>query len=491
MRKNHSSCLLLLILFSACGCTMVGPDYQIPDMADKHGKEWRGGPGSGERTSITMDAPAVNWWELFNDPELTRLVREVVERNLDLAKARERIVEAGLRRRLAGADRLPYINLDGKIVQAGTGENAVNLEGPPPGEEENIFSAGGFAGWEPDLWGRVARRVESADRSYEAELETYRHAAVSLTAELVLAYIDVRSLEERLRALETNIELLTKSLQLAALRYRTGISTELDVKQIRRQLNQTSALGPELSRARSVAANRIAILLGVVPAENNLASGTLMDVPDMVGIGLPVDLLTRRADVRRLERQYAAAVATIGSAEADKYPRLSITGYLFFQTTDLGTLFQPDSIIYSLGPRLSFPLFDSGRLQTTVEIRESQAEQARLELENTLLTAVGEVENSVIGVVHNQERVGLLRAAVDDAIGSVGLADQLYQIGLGNLFQLMDAQREQIKAQDELILAKQFELGEIVRLYRALGGGWDMLGREIAKKRADGEGSDE
>ncbi len=470
---------------------MVGPDYQIPDMADKHGKEWRGGPGSGERTSITMDAPAVNWWEHFNDPELTRLVREVVERNLDLAKARERIVEAGLRRRLAGADRLPYINLDGKIVQAGTGENAVNFEGPPPGEEKNIFSAGGFAGWELDLWGRVARLVEAADRSYEAELETYRYVAVSLTAELVLAYIDVRSLEERLRALEKNIELLTKSLELVELRYRTGTSTELDVKQIRRQLNQTSALGPELRQARSVAANRIAILLGLVPAENHLATGTLMDVPEMVGIGLPVDLLTRRADVRRLERQYAAAVATIGSAEADKYPQLSLTGSIYLQTTDLGTLFQPESIIYSLGPRLSFPLFDGGRRQTKVEIRESQAEQARLELEKTLLTAVGEVENSVIGVVHNQERVGLLRAAVDDAIGSVELADQLYQIGLGSLFQLMDAQREQIKTQDELILAKHLELGEIVRLYRALGGGWDMLGREIVKKTAEGEGRDE
>ena len=216
-----------------------------------------------------------------------------------------------------------------------------------------------------------------------------------------------------------------------------------------------------------------------------------MDVPEMVGIGLPVDLLTRRADVRRLERQYAAAVATIGSAKADKYPRLSITGSIYFQTTDLGTLFQPESIIYSLGPRFSFPLFNGGRLQTQVEIRGSQADQARLELKKTLLAAVGEVENSVIGVVHNQERVGFLRAAVDNAIRSVELADQLYQIGLGSLFQLIDAQREQIKAQDELILAKQFELGDIVRLYRALGGGWDVSGRKIVKKKSEGEGRDE
>jgi outer membrane protein TolC len=256
------------------------------------------------------------------------------------------------------------------------------------------------------------------------------------------------------------------------------------VKQIRRQLNQTCALGPELRRARSVAANRIAILLGLLPAENHLAKGTLMDVPEMVGIGLPVDLLTRRADVCRMERQYAAAVAAIGSAEADKYPRLSITGSIYLQTTDLGTLFQPESIIYSLGPSLSFPLFDGGKLQTKVEIRESQAEQARLELEKTLLAAVGEVENGIVGVIHNQERVGRLSAAVDDGIRSVELADQLYRTGLGSLFLLMDAQRELIGARDELLLAKQFELGEIVRLYRALGGGWNMLDREIVQENS-------
>ena len=495
MKRNRPGWSLLLrllpVLLLASGCTLASPDYRTPDVAEKHGDRWLGEPKTGEHTSLSMDAPVASWWEQFDDPELTRLVLEVIERNLDLAGARQRIVEAGLRRRLAGADRLPSVNLDGKIVYAGTGEKAVNFAGPPPGEEATLFSAGGFAGWELDLWGRVARLMEASDRNYEAELETYRYVAVSLTAELVLAYIDVRTLEERLQALETNIQLLTKSLELVELRYRTGTSSELEVKQLKRQLNQTSALGPEMRRARSVAANRIAILLGVVPAENHLATGTLMDVPEMVGIGLPVDLLTRRADVRRLERQYAAAVATIGSAEADKYPRLSLTGSIYLQTDDLGTLFQPESIIYSLGPSLSFPLFDGGRLQTKVEIRQSQAEQARLELEKTLLTAVGEVENGATGVVHNQQRVALLRAAVDNATQSVELADQLYQSGLGSQFQLLDAQREQIKAQDELILAKQFELGEIVRLYRALGGGWDLLGRKIVQGNSESEERDE
>jgi NodT family efflux transporter outer membrane factor (OMF) lipoprotein len=487
MRKNRPGWPFLLWLFAilliAGGCTL-GPDYRTPDLATIHGDEWRGDPDTGERTSLSMDAPVAGWWEQFDDPALTRLVGEVVEKNLDLAKARERIVEVGLRRHLAGADRLPYVNLDGKIIHAGTGEKAVNRQGPAPGKDATLYSAGGFAGWEPDFWGQVTRLVEVADRSYEAELDTYRYAAVSLTAEIVLAYIDVRAFEERLGVLESNIELVTKSLELVELKYRMGTSTELDVIQIRRQLNRTKSLEPEMRRARSVAANRIAILLGMVPAEYHLASGTLMDVPERVGVGLPADLITRRADVRRMERQYAAVVAAIGSAEADKYPRLSISGYLYFQTDDLDILFQPESIIYSLGPSLSFPLFDGSKLQTKVEIRESQAEQARLELEKTLLAAVGEVENGIVGVIHNQERVGQLSAAVDDGIRSVELADQLYRTGLGSLFLLMDAQRELIGARDELLLAKQFELGEIVRLYRALGGGWNMLDREIVQENS-------
>lgn len=482
---------ILPILFLVAGCTVVGPDYREPDLADKHGEGWLHGPEFGDRTSVTMETLSSNWWEQFDDPELTRLVREVIKRNLDLAKARERIVEAGLRRVQAGADGLPKVNLDGKIIQAWTGEEAVNFEGPPAGEDATLFSVGGFAGWEPDMWGRVARLVEAADRNYEAELETYRYVAVSLTAEMVLAYIDMRTLEGRLQILESNIELLKKSLDLVELRFSMGTSTELDVRQIRRELNRTRALDPELRRELAVAANRIALLLGLPPAKNHVAAGILMDVPKMMGIGLPVDLLTRRSDVRTVERKYAAAVAAVGSAEADKYPRLSISGALYFQTNDLGTLLQPESIIYSLGPRFSFPLFDGGRLQTKVEIRESQAEQTRLELEKTLLIAVGEVENGIVGVIHNQERVARLKVAVSDGLRTVELADQLYRAGLGSLFQLIDAQRGLIKGQDELFLAKQFELGEIVGLYRALGGGWDILGREIVQKSVEGDESND
>lgn len=471
------------------GCTMVGPNYQAPKLGEIHGRQWQERENTGSKTRLTANEPVTAWWRQFNDPILSELVEGVVAHNQDLAKARERLVEAALKRRLAGADRYPRVDLDGEVMRSGTGDKALNPQGPPPGEEMSLYSAGGFAGWELDLWGRIARNIEAATREYEAELEIYRYLAVSLTAEVALAYVDVRILEQRYEAYEENVQLLTSSLELVELRYTTGTSTELDVKQLKRQLHRTLALGPELLRAKAVARNRIAILLGRAPADHGLDAGPLLEVPPMVGLGVPADLITRRADVRSSERQYAAAVAAIGSAEALKYPRLTLVGSLYFQTDDLGDLLDPDAIIYSLGPRLSFPLFNGGRLQTGVDIRDSRAEQARLELEKTLLVALKEVEDGIAGVSYNQERVASLVAAKDDAGRAVELADQLYRTGLGSLFQLLDAQREFIDARDELLQARQFELAEIVRLYRALGGGWDVLAGEMTAGQLETRGS--
>jgi outer membrane protein TolC len=195
----------------------------------------------------------------------------------------------------------------------------------------------------------------------------------------------------------------------------------------------------------------------------------------MVGVGLPADLITRRADVRRSEMQYAAAVARIGAAAAQKYPRLSLSGSLTFQTDTAGGLFDTDAMIYSLGPSLSFPLFDGGRIDRTVRVRQSQADQACLILRQTLLEAVKDVEDAAAGVMQNQQRVAHLTATVNYAKQRVKLAERLYKTGLGSLTQLIDAQHELVDINDSLVVARQTELGGIVTLYRSLGGGWDSV----------------
>lgn len=457
------------------GCTTVGPDYVPPDLSGQHHANWKNEPATGSRTSLSPSPPTAEWWRQFDDPELGRLVTRLAEGNLDLAEARERIVEARARRGFVHADKLPRVDLSGQVLSAGTGDEALTFQGPPPGEEADLFAAGALAGWELDLWGRISRLTESAEREIEAEFEAYRHAAVSLTAELALAYIDTRALEARLSILDRNIALLQNSLELVESRLRAGTGTELDVKQARRLLRRTRADRPTLVQARAVAYHRIATLLGQAPGHSVIGAGTLPKPPVMVGIGLPAELITRRADVRRAERQYAAAVANIGAAMAERYPRLTLAGSLNFQTDDAGGVFKTDALTYSLGPSLSFPLFDGGRIESNIRVRASQAEQARLNLQKTLLTAVKEVEDAAAGVIQHQKRVARLGGAADDARRSVVLAEQLYRSGLGNLLQFIDAQRELLAIEDTLLISRQNELGGIVRLYRALGGGWTAL----------------
>ncbi len=473
--RQPMAALLFGVLIMAAGCTTVGPDYETPDLSDQYRATWANALGAGETTSLSISTPMAEWWRQFQDPELERLVGALAEGNLRLAEARERIVEARARRGVVHADLLPQVGLTGQAVGAGTGDEALTFQGPPPGDEETLFAAGVLARWELDLWGRVSRLTEAADRDIDANLEAYRHVAVSLTAEMTLAYVDARALEGRLSVLDRNIALLEQSLRLAESRFQAGIGTELDVKQARRLLSQTRADRPTLIQSLAVAYHRIAVLLGDPPTDRVIVTGVMPQPPEAVGMGLPADLITRRADVRRAGQEYAAAVARVGAAFADRYPRLSLTGSLTFASGDSGELFQRDALVYSLGPNLSFPLFDGGRIDSNIRVRESRSEQARLNLQRILLDAVREVEDAAVGVIQNQQRVFQLREAAADARHSVVLAEQLYDNGLGSLFQLIDAQRELVAVEDALLVARQDELGEIVLLYRALGGGWTAL----------------
>ncbi|HXV76016.1 MAG TPA: TolC family protein [Candidatus Polarisedimenticolaceae bacterium] len=467
------------------GCLKVGPDYAPEDLTDRYRDGFRTGATAGETTSLATSAPVGEWWRQFEDPELERLVQALVGGNLDLAAARERIVEARARRGIVRADRLPHVDLEGQAQAAGTGEEALNFVGPPPGEEAEIYAAGALAGWEIDLWGRVGRLVEAADREIEARVADYGDVVVSLAAELALAYVDARTLEQRIDMLDRNVELLESSLEIVESRHRAGIGTELDVRQSRRVLERTRAERPPLLRAREVAYNRIAVLIGEPPVDGVITAGELPRPPGLVGIGIPADLLARRADVRRADRDYAAAVARVGSTMAERYPRLSLFGSLKFQTDDAGALLDPEAMVFSIGPTLRWPLFAGGQISSNVRVRESQAEQARLLLERTVLEAVREVDDAAVGVAQNQRRVLRLRQAAADARHSVALSEQLYKAGLGSLLQLIDAQRALVAVEDELLVARQDELGGIVRLYRTLGGGWESLPPAVATGGAE------
>jgi outer membrane protein, multidrug efflux system len=476
-QRYFFSIYFLLTLFSLVlsGC-MTGTRYQPPDTTSQMEDHWR----NPSETGIILDPrqkPAAEWWKQFNDDTLTGLVGRLSGSNLALAEARERITEAYARRGIIRSDNSLQANASAAYTRAGAGDEALSTQ-PPRGTSVDMFSTGVAASWELDLWGRTKRLVAAADADIDADYADYRSMIVSISAELSLAYIDLRTFQARLESVYKNIALQEKTLSLAETRLKSGIGTKLEVVQTERLLKTTRSQVRELKRASDAAENRINVLLGARPGETVIHEGLLPEVPKLIGIGIPVDLMTRRPDILGAVHRYRAAVERTGAAEADKYPRLSISGTLSLQSDTPGGVVDPDSFVYSLGPGLSFPLLNGGRIDNNIRQYASRAEQARLALSQKLLLALSEVETAASGVVRTQERVMDLRDAEVSAQKSVELSESLFHAGLGDLFQVLDSEKQLVSIQDSLLLARQQALSEVITLYRALGGGWETVSPE-------------
>jgi NodT family efflux transporter outer membrane factor (OMF) lipoprotein len=460
---------LLLALVVVTGCT-VGPDYRPPDMSSVMQQNWQAAGGK----PFAQGPPLVSWWRQFDDEQLTGLVRRLTSSSLALEEARQRVAEVNARYGVIGADRQLQLAAALGYTHAETGDETFSLQGLPPGEVLNVYSAGLTAGWELDLWGKTARRLEAAEADIGAGYADLQSMQVSLAAEMALAYVDARTLEARLDTIGKNIELQQETLKLAQSRYEAGNGTALSVVRTQRLLESTRARVPELERALAVTKNHIKVLLGLPPREAVLQPGPMPAVPEMMGLGLPADLLTRRPDIRQAFHRFHAAVARIGAAEAERYPALSLSGTLTLSSDALDGLLDTDTLMYSLGPGIHIPILTGHRIESTIAVRSAQAEQARLAIEQKIVAALTEVENAAQGVVRSQQRANRLAGAEKLALKSVELSDSLYRSGLVDFSEVLDNEQELVALQESLLLAKQQALSEVIRLYRALGGGWEQ-----------------
>lgn len=463
--------LLLGGAFFLQSCS-VGPDYQQPDLASVLQDDWQ--VVRGENTTFRENRqPDILWWQQFEDAELNELIERLHSSSLPLVRARERIAEVNARQGVIGAGKRVQLAAALNYNRAVTGDEAVSTSGIAPGRTLDVYSAGLVAGWELDLWGRVARLLEAGEQNILSSYAEYQSMLTSLTAELALTYMEARTIEARLGKVKENIALQQKTLDLASSRFYAGNGSELEVTRARRLVSVTRATIPELERKLIVATNRIRTLLGLTQNDAVPASGDMPAVPQMIGVGLPVDLIARRPDIRNGLHRYHAAIAGVGAAEAEKYPSFSISGTLTLSSDSLGGVFDADSLIYTLGPGLRFPILTGGRTASNIAVKESQAEQLRLALQQQIITALTEVENAAAGIVKTQLRVQELAQAEEAAVKSVTMADELYQAGLGDFFQVVDNQQQLVAIQEALLLARQQALSEVIALYRALGGGWE------------------
>jgi NodT family efflux transporter outer membrane factor (OMF) lipoprotein len=460
-------------LLALAACT-VGPDYVKPSPGVPADWAEKGTDVDPAASRVTSRAAAVTeWWKTFKDPQLTSLVERAAQSNLDLKLAEARVREArGLRGVSAGA-LLPQVGA-GAAYSRNRGSENVPL--PGAGRQSNFYQAGFDAAWEIDVFGGLRRGIEAADADVDASVEARRDVLVTLLAEVARNYIEVRGLQAEVGIARQNLDAQKKTLELTQARFQAGRATELDVVRAQAQASTTSSQIPLLESRRIQATHRLGVLLGREPGalrEELVATAAIPPPPPEVPVGLPSELLRRRPDLRRAERELAAATARIGVATADLYPKFSLTGVFALESVTASDFVKWGSRAWSVGPTIQWSIFQGGRIRARIEVENARQEQAAILYERSILLALQEVEDALIAYAKEQAHRVELSDSVAANLKAVELANQRYGQGFVDFLSVLDAQRSLYATQDALVQSERRISEVLVALYKALGGGWE------------------
>lgn len=462
-------------LLALAGCT-IGPDYTPPEASTLTPDSWA------TVASADLSDHVAEWWRQLGDDELTALIDRAFTTSYTLAEARERIIAARARRGIANADRLPTLDAQASYTRAQTGDEGIILGGAPAGAEVGIYSLGAVAGWELDLWGRVARLVEAADAEIDFAIDDFRASRVALAAEVGREVIAIRALDRDLSLVESTVATNEDTLSIARSRAKAGFADDLDVARARRDLESNLALLPGLRATRRESEFRLAVLLGVAPGVVTVARAEMPRRDIVPSLGVPADLLLRRPDLRRAERELAAATARIGAAKADRFPRVSLSGSIALQGPDLGDTVNEQAFVLSAGPSISFPVFEGGRILSRVLQAESEQRQALIRLQSSVISALSEVETASIGRARAEERVTRLRDAEAAALDAESLSMSRYTAGQVDFLDVTEARQSRLTIERSRVAAERDSLLRLIDLYASLGGGWDSSDRLTASR---------
>ena len=450
---------LLLPLVVSCALT---PDYERPelDVPEKYVA-----PAPGGESVANLD-----WWQLFQDEQLQLLIRTALDENKDLGIALSRIEEARLTVTAVRANQFPFLNLGGFF-----GREKQSRELFPGADSDDRFRVTGDLTYQVDLWGQYSRATEAARADLLATESAYRTVTISLVSEVANTYLLLRDLDERLKVSERTLKTRLDSLVIIQARFDKGTVPELDVYQAQIEVAVAETAIASFQRQIVQTENALRILLGRNPGPvtrgDSLASQTF---PPAVPTGLPSELLQRRPDVVQAEANLMAATATVGVAEALRYPSISLTGSFGAESTDLSDLNSGDAETWGFGANLFAPIFNSGQLREQSEAARERAKQAMLVYEGTLQQSFREVEDALVGVrTYNVENLAQTRRAVA-ARNAARLSRARYDGGVVDYLEVLDTERTLFNAELAQSETLQLYYNAIVRLYGALGGGWSV-----------------
>ncbi|MGB7952293.1 MAG: efflux transporter outer membrane subunit [Candidatus Binatia bacterium] len=462
------------------GC-MVGPNFKTPPapIADQWVEE-------GNKSMDFSRSDYRDWWTVFNDPRLTRLIQLAYQQNLSLRTAGVRVLEARARLGMAIGEFYPQ--------QQQVGASITYYRIPisvPYNFITNTFWADQFgaqAAWELDLWGKLRRAIQAAEGGFLASVASYDDVLVTLVGDVATAYVQIRTTEKQIAIARDNLERQRTALKIATVKFKYGTVTRRDVYQAENVLGATEATIPKLNIQLAQAKNALSVLLGMAPGRlEDLISGAaeIPTAPEQVMVGIPADLLRRRPDVRRAELQAAAQSAQIGVAKADLLPTFSLTGNVGTLATDispsnLGNVFTRGSLHYSVGPAIQWNVLNYGQITNNVRVQDAKFQELLIDYQNTVLKAQQEVEDGIATFIYSRDQAEFLRQSVGAAEGALRIALLQYREGIADFTTVLTAEQNLYQAQNNLALATGSIALGLIKTYRALGGGWQIReGRDI------------
>ncbi|NYT41493.1 efflux transporter outer membrane subunit [Sphingomonas sp. R-74633] len=464
MTRSLPSLLLPLLLASAC---TVGPDYHAPET--RAAPDWieTGTPGQVDLT----------WWDRFGDPQLSSLVQRAVASSPDLKEAEGRLAEARANREAIAGGRLPTVTAKGSATENILSKNGQLPIGNIPGFARDfpLYDLGFDASWEIDLWGRRTRQMQGATARVESATYARRDVMLTLIAEVVRSYMDLRAAQADGATAEAQATSNAELARLTQLRFNAGEASRLELDRADASAKASAAAVPNARAQASAAAYRIATLVGVPPEQvvpELQAPAPLPASPDAILVGLRSELLERRPDVRRAERDLAAATADVGVATADLFPRFSLLGSLGQQARKPGDLVSGDSFRLQIGPSFSWPIFQGGTIRAQIRASDARADQAAARYEKAVVGALSDSEVAI-------NRFLNAGAAADDAAASLqreqnafALAQKRADRGEDDRLTLERARQSLLSARQRDQQARAAKAQAATALYKALGGGW-------------------
>jgi NodT family efflux transporter outer membrane factor (OMF) lipoprotein len=459
------------------GC-IVGPEFQSPEIREAPRRSAADGGSVSSRT--VEGAVDVTWWKSFRDFQLSSLVERLVAQNLDLQTAAERVVQSVAQRQVAASQGLPHIEGQSTSTYNRQSPNGtLSLLTPAPGAplEYALFHDGLTSSWQLDLFGRVRRAVEAADANTLAAVENRHGVALAAVAELAQSYMQLRGTQNRLGIAKRNLRLAEENVELVNTRFGSGVATTLDLAQARAQQATIAATLPPLRIQEAELINAIGLLLGDAPRalEAELHRPQLLPrVPRRVPVGMPGTLIRRRPDVREAEARLHEATAQTGVAVASFYPDVTLNGAVSVESLRLTNLFSPTSAAFAVGPSISLPIFEGGQLRGALELRESRQREAAIFFQKTVLQAWKEVDDALTAYREVQRRRADIARSVTENQAALQAARQRYTEGAIDFLNVITAQAQLLQSENDLADSDTRIATDLVNLYRALGGGWEV-----------------